>query len=142
MLVSNKLYKQFAQNFPIICVDGIIVQNGKYLLVKRQNEPLKEEWWIPGGRLYKDETLEKGFRRKIKEETGLDVRVVARIGFYEESFKLNDLGIDSKHTISIVFIATPIDPSQKIKLDKQSSEYKWADYLPKRFKKQVFKLGQ
>ena len=140
MEVNHKLYKQFAENFPIICVDGIIVKDGLYLLVQRKNEPLKGEWWVPGGRIYKGETLEKGFRRKVKEETGLDVRVIVRVGFYEEQFKKNDLGIDSKHTISVVFVATPIDATQDIKLDKQSSDYKWSSYLPKRFKKQALKL--
>jgi|TARA_R110002020_G_scaffold192200_2_gene392209 ADP-ribose pyrophosphatase YjhB (NUDIX family) len=134
-------YTEFAENLPILCVDAIIVKNGKYLLIKRKNAPLKNEWCVVGGRVLKDEKLEDAMKRKIQEEVGLDVEIVARLGFYEESFADNDLGIDSKHTVSVVFVANPKDNTQEIKLDDQSSDFMWADAVPQWFKNQVFKLG-
>ncbi len=138
MYLSNREYRQIASKFPILCVDGIIVWKGQYLLVKRKNEPLKGEWWVPGGRVLKGESLEKAFRRKMFEEAGIRVRAVARIGFYEEVFEKTDIG-QSKHTVSVVFVGTPTEEPE-IKLDEQSSEYRWSSYLPKRFQKQVYKL--
>ena len=138
MYLSKKDYKKIASQFPILCVDGIIAWKGKFLLVKRKNEPMAHEWWVPGGRVLKDELLEVAFRRKMKEETGLDVRVVARLGCYEEIYEKSDIP-GSKHTVSVVFVGIPIE-EPIIKLDEQSSEYQWAHYLPKKFQKQVYKL--
>lgn len=126
---SDHEYRFIIDRMPILCVDGLIVSNGKYLLVKRKNNPLKGRWWIPGGRVVKGEKLTDAFKRKMKEEVGLDVEVVGVAGYYEDSFKDNEFGVDSVHTTSIVFIASPTNT--KVKLDSQSADYKWTDKLPK-----------
>lgn len=131
-------YREIARKVPILCVDGIILHKGRFLLVKRKNEPLKGKWWVPGGRMFKGETLESAFKRKMKEEIGLEVKIVCRLGYYEEVFDKNELEIPSVHTISVVFVAMPL--KGKVKLDEQSSDYKWAHELPEDFKEQVFSL--
>ncbi len=47
----------------------------KILIGKRENDPYVEElsWVFPGGRLSHKETEEKTIKRKVKEETGLEV---------------------------------------------------------------------
>jgi len=135
--LSKKEYHRIASKFPILCVDAIITHKGRYLLVKRKNEPLKGQWWVVGGRVYKGETLEKAMLRKVKEETGLDVRIITKQGTYEEVYEVSDIGV-SKHTVSVAFIVEPLE-DPVVKLDSQSSEYKWSSYLPKKFKQQVFK---
>ena len=122
-------YKKLVSLLPIMCVDGIIVRDGKYLLVKRVNKPLKGKYWTPGGRLYKGEKLHDGFIRKMKEETGLDVKIISLLGFYEDFYEENELELDYVHTVSVVFIATPT--SSEIKMDWQSEGYKWSETLPK-----------
>lgn len=122
-------YRFILDRMPIMCVDGIIVNDGKYLLVKRKNAPLKGKWWIPGGRIVKGERLTDAFKRKMKEEVGLDVEIISMAGYYDDSFKENEFGLDYVHTISIVFVATP--KNRNVKLDSQSSNFKWADSLPK-----------
>ena len=48
----------------------------KILLVKRNNEPYKDMWALPGGALYNNETLEEGITREIFEKSGLtDIKV-------------------------------------------------------------------
>ena len=104
---------------------------GQYLLVKRQNEPLKGEWWVPGGRVYKGEKLECSIRRKVKEELGIKINNVIPLGYYEDKFDKNPLKVESGlHTIGIVFQAEP--KSLCIKLDKQSGDWKFFDKLPQR----------
>jgi 8-oxo-dGTP diphosphatase len=60
---------------PIVGVGGVILQDGKVVLVKRKYEPLAGQWSLPGGRLELGETLEAGLAREMLEETGLIVRV-------------------------------------------------------------------
>jgi ADP-ribose pyrophosphatase YjhB (NUDIX family) len=58
---------------PIIGVGAVIVHGGRALLVRRNTEPLKGEWSVPGGVLELGEKLRDGVRREAVEETGLEV---------------------------------------------------------------------
>ncbi len=58
---------------PIVGVGAVVVQDGRVLLVRRGNEPLRNQWSIPGGVLEIGETLRAGAAREALEETGLVV---------------------------------------------------------------------
>ena len=58
--------------------------NDKILLVKRDTVPFKGYWALPGGRMDPGETVEQTIVRECKEETGLDVAIVCKIGEYVE----------------------------------------------------------
>jgi ADP-ribose pyrophosphatase YjhB (NUDIX family) len=131
-LIPKRLYKKILEVMPIITVDGIIMHNGKFLLLKRANKPLQGEYWTPGGRIYKGEHLAEGFKRKMLEEIGLKVRVISVVGFYEDFYKDNNLDIEMVHTMSVVFLAE-VD-KYEIKMDSQSTDYKWVKRLPKRLR--------
>src|SRR5579862_2993622 len=60
---------------PIIGVGGVVISDGRVLLVRRAGPPLQGRWSIPGGILEVGETLIEGVRRELAEETGMDVRV-------------------------------------------------------------------
>ena len=113
-------------------VDGIILYKDKYLLLKRKNEPLKGRFWTPGGRVYRGEKITDALVRKIKEECGIDIKIISLMGFYEDFYPKNEFDIDYVHTVSFVYMA--IATSNKIILDDQSSAYRWAKRLPKDFK--------
>jgi ADP-ribose pyrophosphatase YjhB (NUDIX family) len=117
---------------PVMCVDGIIIYNGRYLLIKRENEPLKGKYWTPGGRVYKGEKITDALKRKIKEECGLDIKILSLMGFYEDFYTKNEFDIDYVHTVSFVYSA--MAETDKVTLDKQSSDYIWAKRLPRAFK--------
>jgi ADP-ribose pyrophosphatase YjhB (NUDIX family) len=46
------------------------------LLIRRGKAPQEGLWSVPGGALELGESLHQGVRREVKEETGLEVRVV------------------------------------------------------------------
>ena len=54
------------------------------LLIKRDTVPFKGYWALPGGRAEPGETVEQAIVREVKEETGLDVAIVRKIGEYHE----------------------------------------------------------
>jgi 8-oxo-dGTP diphosphatase len=56
----------------------------KILLIKRRTAPFIGYWALPGGRVDPGETVEQAIVREVKEETGLDVAVVRKIGEYHE----------------------------------------------------------
>jgi ADP-ribose pyrophosphatase YjhB (NUDIX family) len=68
---------------PLVGVGGVIIDNGRALLIRRASEPLRGEWSIPGGMLELGETLERGVARELLEETGLQVRVLELIEVFE-----------------------------------------------------------
>jgi len=68
---------------PIVGVGGVVIRDGRALLVRRGHEPLKGEWSIPGGTVKLGETLEEGVRRELKEETGLDVEPVGVLEVFD-----------------------------------------------------------
>ena len=129
MKLPLEQYREIVATMPILCVDGIIVHQGQYLLVKRKNEPLKWSYWLPGGRVFRGEGLERAFLRKMEEELGIEVKITSLAGFHEYIYKENEFGLDFVHTLSAVFIASPL--TTNIKLDSQSEDYMWSDNLPK-----------
>src|SRR5580765_4671781 len=68
---------------PIVGVGGVVIENGRALLIRRGTEPLLGQWSIPGGTLELGETLAEGTARELKEETGLDVDVLELIEVFE-----------------------------------------------------------
>src|SRR5689334_15516210 len=105
MIVPSEEYKNVLSTVPIVCVDCLVVNdNGEYLLVRRANSPLKGEYWVPGGRLYKNERILDGVHRKMREEIGISVDVVTILGIFEFFEPANESSEGGVHTISIVHL--------------------------------------
>lgn len=68
---------------PVIAVGGVVVKDGKLLMIRRGNDPGKGLWSIPGGRLDRGEYIVDAVAREVKEETGLDVEVRELLGILE-----------------------------------------------------------
>lgn len=60
---------------PLIGVGALIQRGDEIVVVKRENEPAKGLWSIPGGLLELGERVYDGVKREVKEETGLDVEI-------------------------------------------------------------------
>jgi len=70
----------------MVGVGGVVIDNGRTLLIRRGGPPLEGEWSIPGGLLEVGETLEQGVARELAEETGLEVQVIELIEVFERIF--------------------------------------------------------
>ncbi|HXJ11283.1 MAG TPA: NUDIX hydrolase [Candidatus Limnocylindrales bacterium] len=71
---------------PVVGIGGVVIQNGRALLIKRGSEPLLGQWSIPGGTLELGESLQEGVARELREETGLEVRVLDMIEAFDRIF--------------------------------------------------------
>jgi len=49
--LPEKEYQKIIKSMPIFCIDFLISFQKKYLLIKRKEEPLKNLYWVIGGRL-------------------------------------------------------------------------------------------
>ncbi len=121
MWIEDKYYKMILEWMPIPTVDGIITFEGKFLLLKRVNPPVKGEWWLPGGRVRKGESLEEAVRREVFEETGLECKIIRQIGVI-------NLVFPECHTISIYYLVEA--ENSNVKLNEEHSDYRWVSKLP------------
>lgn len=67
---------------PVFGTDGIVIQEGKVLLVRRKNEPFAGSYALPGGFMEMNETAEECVVREVEEETGLRTEVLDLVGAY------------------------------------------------------------
>ncbi len=64
------------ENYPIAGVSAVIFDTkGRVLLVLRGNEPLKDMWSFPGGKIHFGETRQAACQREVLEETGLRIAI-------------------------------------------------------------------
>jgi 8-oxo-dGTP diphosphatase len=68
---------------PLVGVGGVVIADGRTLLVRRGSAPLEGQWSIPGGMLELGELIVEGVRRELAEETGIEVRVLELIEVFE-----------------------------------------------------------
>ena len=73
--IPDFLYRKIVKYMPIPSVEAIIVKDGKLLFLRRKNSPAKGQWWFPGGRIRKGETIEEALFREVKDETELTVTI-------------------------------------------------------------------
>jgi len=83
----------------------LIVQDKHVLLVRRGIEPFRGYWDIPGGFLVPGEHPRNGMPREVREETGLEVRVVRFLGVYMDRY---GNGGDSEYTLNHYYVVEPI----------------------------------
>ncbi len=88
----------------------------KILLIKRDTIPFKGYWALPGGRMDPDETIEQTIVREVKEETGLKVSIVRKIGEYVEKGVKDDVEYEYYPTCFLV------KPEEGGEIKKQDSE--------------------
>lgn len=68
---------------PVVAVGGVAVAEGALLLVQRANPPGAGCWTVPGGRVEPGESVTAAVEREVFEETALEVRCGAFLGWAE-----------------------------------------------------------
>src|SRR5271165_761427 len=107
---------------PIIGVGAVIVRDGRALLVRRNTEPLKGEWSVPGGVLELGEKLRDGAAREALEETGLHIEVGEVLDVFDSIFPDAE-GRTQFHYVLIDFLCRLV--SGEATAGSDVSEVKW-----------------
>jgi mutator protein MutT len=68
---------------PIPGVGAIVVGEQGILLIRRDKDPGKGLWSIPGGIVEVGETQQEAILREVEEETGITVEVIKMIGTFD-----------------------------------------------------------
>jgi ADP-ribose pyrophosphatase YjhB (NUDIX family) len=92
---------------PFVGIGGIIVHEGRVVLVKRRFEPLAGQWSIPGGAVEAGETLEACVAREMAEETGYLVEVGPVVEVLDR-ITHDDEGKVQYHFVLIDYLCWPI----------------------------------
>jgi 8-oxo-dGTP diphosphatase len=88
---------------PIVGVGGVIIHEGRALIVQRGAEPRKGEWTVPGGMLELGETLRQGTEREVLEETGLVVKAGAVLDVFDSIYP-DPAGRTEYHYVLVDFL--------------------------------------
>ncbi|HDR2588770.1 TPA: GDP-mannose mannosyl hydrolase [Enterobacter ludwigii] len=126
--LDTSLFKTIVANTPLISIDLILLnREGKALLGQRQNRPAQNFWFVPGGRIFKDESFESAFKRITKDELGVEIALSkAKFqGVYEHFYNDNFSGVEfSTHYVVHGYVLVLDDENYNFPLT-QHNAYKW-----------------
>ncbi len=131
MWLPDETFKSIIQHTPLISID-LIVRNeqGEVLLGKRVNAPAKGYWFVPGGRVRKNETLDEAFVRLVKEELGIESGITRTdtkfLGVFEHFY--DDCIFNNKVTTHYVAIGYEINIkncNKNMVVNDQHLNYEW-----------------
>lgn len=100
--LSKEAFNEIYRLVPRLSVDLLINREGSIVLSKRDIDPGRGKWHLPGGTILFGETVEEAVKRIAVEETGLCVEVVEILGIIEYSAR-NAFG----QAVSVVFLVHP-----------------------------------
>ena len=119
-------FKTVIASTPLISID-LVVKNGegKILLGKRTNRPAQGFWFVPGGRVLKDEQLDKAYVRLLKTELSFNKCEAKFLGVYQH-FYTDNVTEDNFTTHYIVLAYELTFNGSIMKLpNEQHNEYRW-----------------
>lgn len=122
--LSLDVYNEIYSKVPRLAVELLIKNQDGVLWVKRNISPGRGLWYIPGGTVLLDESIDDALKRVAREELGVEIEIIKFVKVIDWYKSKNVTG----HPISLVYEVRIIDG--EIKLDNQSSEYKYFKDLP------------
>jgi len=129
MFLDQQTFSTVIESTPLVSID-LIVKNsaGKVLLGERLNRPAKGFWFVPGGRILKDESLVNAFKRLTKEELGIEFVIdeAKLIGPFDHFYQDNVFGDGfSTHYVAIGYSLQLTEDLLDLPTDIQHQCYQW-----------------
>lgn len=121
--MNNTSNIKFQQNITV-SIDSVVFgyanESLNVLLIKREKEPFKGKWSIPGGLLNERSTAIEEASRVLKTKAGFQIE------FLEQLFTFDEVKRDSRsRTISIAYFALVNPDYYQISVDQKSHDSQW-----------------
>lgn len=127
--LSQEAFLAVVKHAPLVSIDVILRdEDQRVLLGQRQNKPAQGYWFVPGGRIRKNETRENAFRRITGQELGFQLELEnARFkGVYEHLYDDNFSGTDGIGTHYVVLAYEyALESTFPLQADNQHAELRW-----------------
>jgi colanic acid biosynthesis protein WcaH len=129
MKIDKKHVLEIIEATPLVSID-LVIRNpsNKVLLGKRNNRPAMGYWFVPGGRINKNETINQALKRISEVELGQDLSTKAPslLGAYDHIYEDNFLNVKgiNTHYVVLAFVIA-LQQEIEVKSDEQHTELKW-----------------
>jgi colanic acid biosynthesis protein WcaH len=128
MFLDENTFKTVIASTPLVSIDLVIKNSqGQYLLGYRTNRPAQGFWFVPGGRILKDESMDAAFLRLTQGELGVSLaRADARfLGPFEHFYDDYVFGPEHKTHYVVLAYALSIDIDLSSLPTEQHNQYAW-----------------
>ena len=131
-MLSKDVFLGVVDAAPLIAMDLIVVRGGtEILLGLRNNRPAQDFWFVPGGRIRKNEPMQTALARVAQDELGLSlaalpqppVHMGAFEHFYSDCFA-GDVGVSTHYVVMGNLVQLPAGTELAI-ADAQHSALRW-----------------
>ena len=125
--MTNEEFLRIVDATPLVSIDLIIRnEHGQVLLGWRINRPAQNSWFVPGGRIRKNERVKEALQRISQRELGVVIVDAALVGVYDHIYEDNFLGASKVNTHYVVLgFATELSSKTVFTPDEQHGELKW-----------------
>ncbi len=128
-MIDDNTFLMVIDSTPLVSID-LIIENtqGNYLLGKRVNRPAQGFWFVPGGRIKKNETLADAIQRISMAELGQNITLsdAQLLGAYDHIYDDNFSEVEGINTHYVVLgYKIILKENLTLELDDQHSEVKW-----------------
>ena len=128
MFLDENTFKTVITSTPLVSIDLVVKNsNNQYLLGYRNNRPAQGFWFVPGGRVLKNEPMDDAFIRLSKNELGLDlVRAQAKfLGPFEHFY--DDFVFGNEESTHYVVLGYQVEADVDLKdlPQEQHNDYRW-----------------
>lgn len=127
--LSRADLKQVVALAPLVSIDLLVRDPaGRLLVGLRSNPPAQGTWFVPGGRVLKNETLAQAFARLCRDELGVPLEIAdAKFrGVYEHFYNVDFTGDRTASTHYVVLAYEFARPAALTGLPQaQHRDYRW-----------------
>jgi colanic acid biosynthesis protein WcaH len=123
-MLDNQTFKTVINSTPLISIDFLVKKDNKILLGKRINKPAQNYLFSIGGRVYKNETINKAMIRIAKNELNIELNITPRfIGVFEHFYDDSIYQDVSTHYVNLAY-EMEIEEIPNLPIE-QHNEYYW-----------------
>lgn len=106
-----------------IVLGGVVIKDGKVLILQRhKNEDVYPNMWeLPSGKRDPLEPSENSLMREVREETGLDIKIMMPFSVFDYQIEKPD---EIRDSTQINFLVTPVNDKEVV-LSEEHQAFVW-----------------